>query len=90
MVDKLKRSSGNLKNKKKTDVLQFVTTRIVLSLFYTLYKSLLGTLGLLSLLRSSLAVAWQRIPMADVPLPLGSRTVLGLSYQLLTITAHNN
>jgi hypothetical protein len=34
--------------------------------------------------QSSLAVAWYRFPTADVPLPLGSRTVPGLSYQLLT------
>jgi hypothetical protein len=33
---------------------------------------------------SSLAVAWQRLSSVDVPLPLGSRTVPGLSYQLLT------
>jgi hypothetical protein len=28
--------------------------------------------------------------MADVPLPLGSRTIPGLSFQLLTGTAHND
>jgi hypothetical protein len=28
--------------------------------------------------------------MADPPLPLGSRIVSGLSYQLLTATAHND
>jgi hypothetical protein len=37
--------------------------------------------------KSSLAVAWQRFPTADGPLPLGSRTVPGLSYHLLT--SHN-
>jgi hypothetical protein len=38
----------------------------------------------------SLAVALWRLLMADVPLPLGSRTVPVLSYQLLTATVHNN
>jgi hypothetical protein len=33
--------------------------------------------------QSSLAVAWYRLPTADVPLTLGSRTRPGLSYQLL-------
>jgi hypothetical protein len=37
--------------------------------------------------QSSLAVAWQRLPTADVTLPLGFRTVLGLGYQILT--SHN-
>jgi hypothetical protein len=39
---------------------------------------------------SSLAVAGSQLAMADVPLPLGSWTIPGLSYQLLTPTAHNN
>jgi hypothetical protein len=30
--------------------------------------------------QSLLAVAWQRLLTADVPVPLGSRTVPGLSY----------
>jgi hypothetical protein len=47
----------------------------MLALFYTLHKSLQDRLGLLSLLQSSLAVARWRLPTADVPLPLGSRTV---------------
>jgi hypothetical protein len=34
--------------------------------------------------QSSLAVAWYRLPTADIPLPLDSRTVPGLSYSLLT------
>jgi hypothetical protein len=34
-----------------------------------------------------LAVAWYRLPTADVPLPLDSRTLPGLSYQLLNL--HN-
>jgi hypothetical protein len=38
----------------------------------------------------STAVARYRRPTADVPLPLGSRTVHDLSYQLLTATAHKN
>jgi hypothetical protein len=37
--------------------------------------------------QSSPAVAWQRLTMANVPLPVGFRTVPGLSYQLLT--SHN-
>jgi hypothetical protein len=35
----------------------------------------------------SLAVAWQRLPTADVPLPMGSQTAPGLSYKLFT--SHN-
>jgi hypothetical protein len=34
--------------------------------------------------QSSLAVAWQRLPTTDIPLPLSSRTVPGLSYQFPT------
>jgi hypothetical protein len=37
-----------------------------------------------------ITIAWQRLPTADIPLPLGSLTVPGLSYQLLTATAHND
>jgi hypothetical protein len=40
--------------------------------------------------KSSLAVARQRFPMADVPLPLGSWAIPLHSYQLLTATAHND
>jgi hypothetical protein len=40
----------------------------------------------LSLLQSPLAVAWYRLPAADVPLPLGARNIPGLSYQILTAT----
>jgi hypothetical protein len=36
------------------------------------------------------AISLQLLPTADVPLPLGSRTVPDLSYQLLTATAHND
>jgi hypothetical protein len=36
---------------------------------------------------SALAVVWQQLPVVDVPLPLGSRTVCGLTYQLLI--SHN-
>jgi hypothetical protein len=35
------------------------------------------------------AVAWEQLLMANIPLPLGSRTAPGLSYQLLTATAYN-
>jgi hypothetical protein len=38
----------------------------------------------------SSAVAWSHLLTADVALPLGSRTVPVLSYQLLTATAHND
>jgi hypothetical protein len=62
----------------------------MLALFYTRHKSLLDILGLLRLLQSSLTVAWNRLKAADVPLPLSSRTVLDLRYQLLTAIAHNN
>jgi hypothetical protein len=31
-----------------------------------------------------------QLPMANVPLPLVSCTIPGLSYQLLTATAHND
>jgi hypothetical protein len=64
--------------------------RIILSLFYTLHKSLEDTLVLLTLLQSSVAVSRQWLPTADVPLSLGSRNVPSLSYQLLTATAHND
>jgi hypothetical protein len=36
------------------------------------------------------AVAWKRLTVADVPLPQGSRTVLGLNYQFLTAAPHND
>jgi hypothetical protein len=62
----------------------------MLSLFYTLHKPLQDTLGLLSVLQSSLAVAWYRLSTADLPLTLGSQTVPGLSYYLLTVTAYND
>jgi hypothetical protein len=39
---------------------------------------------------SSPVVAWSRLSTADAPLPLGSRTVPGLSYRVLTATAHND
>jgi hypothetical protein len=44
---------------------------------------------LVSTVTSSLAVARWRLLTADVPLPLGLRTIPGLSSQLLTATAHN-
>jgi hypothetical protein len=55
---------------------------------YILHFTITPTL--VSKVTSSLAVAWQRLPTADVPLILGSRTILSLSYQLLTATAHND
>jgi hypothetical protein len=39
---------------------------------------------------SSLAVAQQRLPTLDVPLTLASQTLPGLSYQLLSATAHKD
>jgi hypothetical protein len=68
----------------------WLQVRFMLSLFYTLYKPLQDTLGLLSLLLSSLAVAWKQLSRVDIPLPLGSWTLPGLCYQLLTFTAHNS
>jgi hypothetical protein len=35
------------------------------------------------------ATPWQQLPAADVLFPLGSQTVPGLSYQLLTAAVHN-
>jgi hypothetical protein len=46
--------------------------------------------SVLSLSQASPAAAWWRLPTVDVTLPLGFQTVPGLSYQLLTTTAHNN
>jgi hypothetical protein len=40
--------------------------------------------------QSSLAVAWKRLPTADIPVHLGSRTISGLSYQLLTSHSCNS
>jgi hypothetical protein len=39
--------------------------------------------------QSSLAVAWQRLPTAKVPVPVGLRTVPGLSYELLASDSRN-
>jgi hypothetical protein len=44
---------------------------------------------LVSTVKSSLAVSWYRLSTADVPFPLGSRTIPSLIYQLLT-TTHND
>jgi hypothetical protein len=33
--------------------------------------------------QTSLTVTWQRLPTADVPLPLGFRTIPGINYQLV-------
>jgi hypothetical protein len=46
----------------------------MLSLIHALYSSLEHALCLLSLLSSSV-IAWLWLPMADIPLALGSRTV---------------
>jgi hypothetical protein len=43
---------------------------------------------LLSTVTSPLAVARKRLSTADFPVPLCFRTIPGLSYQLLTATAH--
>jgi hypothetical protein len=37
----------------------------------------------------SIAIAWSWLSTFDDPLPLGSRTVPGLSYNILTATAQN-
>jgi hypothetical protein len=54
------------------ELLQLITTGIMLSLFYALHNSLQDTIGHLSLLLSSLAVASLRLRTADISLPLGS------------------
>jgi hypothetical protein len=56
----------------------------------TFYSSVFYTHTLVSIVTSSLAAVWYRLPMVGVPLPLGSRKVPVLSYQLLTATAHND
>jgi hypothetical protein len=64
------------------ELLQIVTTNKDLAL-YALPEPLQDTLGLLCLLQYSPSAA-------DFPFPLDSRTVSGLSYQLLTATAHKD
>jgi hypothetical protein len=64
--------------------LQVITT---VSLIHTLYNSLEHVLKSSQSAMSS-SVFWQQLPTAGVPLPLGSRTVPGFIYQLLTSTAH--
>jgi hypothetical protein len=39
---------------------------------------------------SSVVIAWYKLPMVDVPLPLSSQTVPGLSCWFLTAAAHND
>jgi hypothetical protein len=39
---------------------------------------------------SLVAVAQKRLSTADVPLPLGSQTLLGFNYQLLTAATPND
>jgi hypothetical protein len=65
--------------------LTVVTINNYASLSYTLQR--LQQLQRTKNLLSSLAVAWKRLPTVDFPLPLGSRTVPDLSYQLLS--SHN-
>jgi hypothetical protein len=55
-----------------------------------LYNSLLHTHILVSTVISSLTIAWYQLPTVDIPLTLGSWTIPGPSYQLLTATAHNS
>jgi hypothetical protein len=65
--------------------LTLVTTYRTVSLSYALKTTV--TTARIKSSQSSLAIAWQRLLTTDVPLPLGSRTVPGLSYQHLT--SHN-
>jgi hypothetical protein len=74
-----------------------VESGLVIGFIELLYNSLLHftvhyytQTSVLSLLQSPLAVAWYRLPTANVLLPLGSQTVPGLSYQLLTATPYNS
>jgi hypothetical protein len=67
-----------------TDILDSLTQRVAI-----LYGSILHTYTSVHN-HIFTVVASQRLSSADVPLPLGSRTVTGLSYQLLTTTAHND
>jgi hypothetical protein len=53
---------------------------MTVSLIRTRYSSLQNTHKSSQSVVSSLVVAWQWLPTADIPLPLGSRTLLGLSY----------
>jgi hypothetical protein len=66
----------------------------LIQLVTTLDSSLLHTHThthtLVYVVTSSLAVAWYRLSTTDVPLPLGSRTIPGLRYQLVTAAAHND
>jgi hypothetical protein len=57
---------------------------------YTLQFTVTHTHTPVFTVTSLLAVVWYRLPKAEVPLPLVSRTVPGLSYHLLKATAHNN
>jgi hypothetical protein len=47
-------------------------------------------LGLFTPLQLSLAVAWYRLPMSDLPLSLCSQIIRSVSYQLLTATVDNS
>jgi hypothetical protein len=70
-----------------SDLCDFVAQRVT-----RLYNSVLDTHihTLVSTVTSSLAVARDRLPTADVSLPLGSRTIPGHTYQLLTATTHKD
>jgi hypothetical protein len=66
--------------------IQYFNTQLV-TIFCSYYHT---QTSVLSLLQSPLAVALQWLSMTDIPLPLGSRTISTLSYQLLTARALND
>jgi hypothetical protein len=72
-----------------TEHLQNITTNNYDSLTELHTPKITVTTAHLKSSHSSLTVVRQRLPKANVPLPLRSRSVAGLSYQLLT-TAHND
>jgi hypothetical protein len=65
------------------DHLQNVTTSNYDSLTELRTRNITVTTAHTKSSKSSAAVAWYRFPPANVPLTLGSRSVRGLSYQLL-------
>jgi hypothetical protein len=50
----------------------------------TITPKIIVTIADIKSSQSSLAVAWSRLPTADFPLLLGSQTLPGLNYKVLT------
>jgi hypothetical protein len=71
----------------------WIADRIYWTLWYSAWLQLQFTIThthtVVFTVTSSLIVARYRLLTADVPFPLGSRTIHGLSYELLTATDHN-